>query len=576
MKRRASFLPFLIAVLIFLSPAALARNRASAKTAGSPLRFEISFSRAAGAKPVNGRVYLLLSTNDAEEPRMEIGEKVNQTQQIFGVDVNALAPGVAAVIDDSTLGYPLSSLSDIPAGEYYVQALLNRYTTFHRADGHTVELPMDEGEGQQWNTKPGNFYSPPKRIHVDPASGGVIRVEMTQVIPPIVPPKDTQYIKHLRIESNLLTKFWGRPMYLGAIVLLPEGWDTHPDAHYPLLVEQGHFQSDFGGFRTSPPDPNLTGFAHTRQVYAYKFYQDWTSGRLPHMLILVIQHANPYFDDSYAVNSANVGPYGDAITNELIPFIEKKFRGIGQPWARATYGGSTGGWEALASQVFYPTFYNGSWAFCPDPVDFHNYQIVDIYDDKNAYWLQGPFGRVPRPDMRDPDGTVVSTMESSNRWERVLGSHGRSTEQWGIWQAVFGPVGSDGYPQTIWNPSTGAIDHQVAEYWREHYDLTHILQSQWKTLGPHLVGKIHVAVGTMDTWYLNLAVKRLQEFLDRTNNPYFAGSFEYGPGQPHCYTGKPNLPARVGALSATERVLKAAAARMLDTAPVGADMSWRY
>ncbi len=544
--------------------------------AASALRFEISFSSAASAKPVNGRVYLLLSTNDAEQPRMEIGEKVTQTQQIFGVDVNGLAPGATAIVDDSTLGYPLSNLADIPAGDYYVQAVLNRYTTFHRADGHTVELPMDEGEGQQWNIKPGNFYSTPRRIHVDPATGGVIRVEMAQVIPPIVPPKDTKYIKHLRIESKLLSKFWGRPMYLGAIVLLPAGWYSHPDAHYPLLVEQGHFQSDFRGFRTTPPDPNLTGFAHTEQVYAYKFYQDWTSGRLPHMLILVIQHANPYFDDSYAVNSANVGPYGDAIIDELIPFIEKKFRAIGQPWARATYGGSTGGWEALASQVFYPTFYNGAWAFCPDPVDFHNYQIVDIYDDKNAYWLEGPFGRVPRPDMRDPDGTVVSTMESSNQWERVLGSHGRSTQQWDIWQAVFGPAGSDGYPQPIWNPATGVIDHQVAEYWREHYDLTHILQSQWKTLGPHLVGKIHVSVGTMDTWYLNLAVKRLQKFLDRTNNPYFAGSFDYGPGQPHCYTGKPNLPARVGALSATERVLKAAAARMRDTAPVGADMSWRY
>ena len=581
-SRRASLLPYLAAAAM-LALAASAPLVADKKPAGpahaqaaSSLRFEISFSRAASATPVNGRVYLLLSTNDAEEPRTEIGEKVNETQQIFGVDVNGLAPGAAAVVDDSALGYPLSHLADIPAGDYYVQAVLNRYTTFHRADGHTVELPMDEGEGQQWNIKPGNFYSTPHRIHIDPASGGVIRIEMTQVIPPIARPKDTKYIKYLRVQSQVLTKFWGRPMYLGAILLLPEGWYSHPDAHYPLLVEQGHFQSRFRGFRTTPPDPDLTGFAHTEQVYAYKFYQDWTSGRLPHMLILVIQHANPYFDDSYAVNSANVGPYGDAITKELIPFIEKKFHGIGQQWARATYGGSTGGWEAPASQVFYPTFYNGAWAFCPDPVDFHRYQIVDIYDDKNAYWLQGPFGRVPRPDMRDPDGTIVSTMESSNQWERVLGSHGRSTQQWGIWQAVFGPVGSDGYPKPIWNPATGVIDHQVAEYWREHYDIEHILQSQWKTLGPHLVGKIHVSVGTMDTWYLNLAVKRLQKFLDHTNNPYFAGSFEYGPGQPHCYTGKPNLPARIGGLSATERVLRAAAKRMLDTAPVGADMSWRY
>jgi hypothetical protein len=542
----------------------------------SPLRFEISFASKLSAQPVDGRVYVLLSTNDDAEPRMQIGEQVAESQQIFGVDVDSLAPGRTATIDGATLGYPARRLAQIAPGDYYVQAVLNRYTTFHRADGHTVKLPMDEGEGQHWNTKPGNFYSAPRRLHVDPASHGLIRIEMTRQIPPVTPPKDTKYIKHLRIQSALLTRFWGRPMYLGAIVLLPEGFDTHPHAHYPLLVEQTHFPSDFRGFSEHPPAPGLSGFARTHAEYAYKFYQDWTSGRLPHVLILEIQHANPYYDDSYAVDSANVGPYGDAITRDLIPFIEKKFRGIGQGWARATYGGSTGGWEALASQVFYPDFYNGTWAFCPDPVDFHNYQIVDLYNDRNAYWLQGPFGRVARPDMRETDGTVVSTMESSNRWERVLGSHGRSGEQWAIWQAVFGPVGSDGYPKPIWDPATGAIDHQVAAYWQQHYDIDDILQTKWKTLGPHLVGKIHVSVGTMDTWYLNLAVRRLQKFLENTNYPYYAGSFDYGPGQPHCYTGEPDLPARVGGLSATERVVRSAVQRMLATAPPDADMSWRY
>ena len=169
-------------------------------------------------------------------------------------------------------------------------------------------------------------------------------------------------------------------MYLGAHVLLPEGFDSHPDAHYPLVIFHGHFPEDFGGFRETPPDPNLKpeyserfhleGYNRTQQEYAYKFYQEWTGPNFPRFLIVEIQHANPYYDDSYAVNSANLGPYGDAITYELIPEIEKQFRGIGKGWARFLYGGSTGGWEALAAQMFYPDEYNGAWAACPDPIDF--------------------------------------------------------------------------------------------------------------------------------------------------------------------------------------------------------------
>ena len=543
----------------------------------SALRFEVSFSQAVSATPVDGRVFVFLSTDDRSEPRFRVRESGVDSQQVFGVDVDSLAPGQAAVIDHSTLGYPMPSLNQIPPGDYYVQALLNKYTTFHRADGFTVKMAMDEGEGQQFDTKPGNFYSEVQRFHVDPAAGGVVRISLTKIIPPIEPPKDTPWIKHLRIQSQLLTKFWGRPMYLGAIVLLPDGWDTHPGAHYPLLVDEGHFPYDYTGFSPNPPSPAMTGGARARAENSYRFFQDWTSGRMPRMLILLIQHANPYYDDSYAVNSANVGPYGDAITQELIPYVEKQFRGIGQGWARGTFGGSTGGWEALASQVFYPDFYNGTWSFCPDPVDFRKYQLVNIYEDKYALWTEGPWTRLPRGEMRQTDEIILTTMENEQRHTNVLGTHGRSGEQMDIWQAAWGPVGPDGYVKPIWDQYTGLIDHQVAEYWRDHYDLRYILDRDWKTLGPKLVGKIHVFVGTRDTYYLDLAVKLLQESLEKTNNPYYAGSFDYGPDQPHCYTGEPNLPARIGAQTATQRVLQQAAEWMLKTAPAGADVtSWRY
>ncbi|XFE76746.1 alpha/beta hydrolase-fold protein [Algoriphagus halophilus] len=204
------------------------------------------------------------------------------------------------------------------------------------------------------------------------------------------------------MKSELLSEFWGRDMFLGAHVLLPEGFDEHPNQYYPLMVFHGHFPSDFGGFRTSPPDPNLSeddysarfgiyGYEKIQQQEAYDFYQKWISPDFKRFIIIEIQHANPFYDDSYAVNSANIGPYGDAITYELIPYIEKEFRGIGEGWARFLYGGSTGGWEALAAQVFYPDEYNGCFAACPDPIDFRAFTTINLYEDQNAYYQDGDF-----------------------------------------------------------------------------------------------------------------------------------------------------------------------------------------
>jgi hypothetical protein len=549
------------------------------KTSPAQPRFAISFDSQLSPAPLDGRVYVVISTTNDPEPRDQILEVEVKSQQIFGIDVDALAPGQNAIISDDALGYPTPNFRALPAGDYWVQAVLNKYTTFHRSDGHTVKLPMDEGEGQHWNSKPGNFYSVPERVHIDPAASNAstIQIHLTKIIPPIDSPKDTEWVKHIKIQSQVLTKFWGHPMYLGAIVVLPDGWASHPNAHYPLLVDHGHFPHDFTGFRTTPPDPNTTGYALERAQAAYKFYQDRITGKLPHMLLLLVQHANPYYDDSYAVDSANVGPYGEAINRELIPAIEKQFRGIGQGWARAVYGGSTGGWETLATQIFYPDDFNGAWGACPDPVDFHAYQRVNIYDDQNAYWTVGPFGRIAQPEMRTPPGQILATTEGTNRWELVLGTHGRSGEQWDIWQAVFSPAGPDGYPAEIWDQRTGVINHEVAAYWRDHYDLTAILQRDWKTLGPKLQGKLHVTVGTADTYYLDSAVHLMQRALESSANPRSDATFDYGVDQPHCYTGPPGSTTREGGLTFTQRVLKSSEQWMLKTAPKGADTtSWRY
>ena len=564
-------------ITLFSATFAMSQSPANRGCTTTKLRFEASFSAQQNDKALDGRVYVMLSTNADKEPRYQISDDPD-SQQFFGADVDALAPGQAAVVDDAAIGYPALNLGCIPAGDYYVQALLNIYQTYHLANGHTVKLPPERGEGQQWNKKPGNLYSKPQKIHIDPAKDGSVKISLTETVPVLPETKDTKYVKHLQVKSALLSKFWGTPVSIGAIVLLPEGFDQHPEAHYPVIVYQSHFPRDFSlPFRETPPTADLKGRRRMVAEYSYALYQDWTSDRLPHVIIVELQHANPYYDDSYAVNSANVGPYGDAITQEVIPAVEKQFRGIGQGWARATYGGSTGGWEAAAMQIFYPTFFNDAFIACPDPVDFRAYQIVNLYDDPNALWLESNWGKVARPSQRETDGSVVSTMDRMTRRELVLGTHGRSTEQFDIWQAVYSPVGDDGYPKPIYDPVTGVIDHDVANYWKDHYDLRYILQRDWKTLGPNLVGKLHFAVGDMDSYFLNNAVHLMQDFLENTNYPYYAGDFDYGPGRPHCYTGKDDLPVDAAGLGWTQRVVRQSVERMLKTAPPGADVSsWRY
>jgi hypothetical protein len=295
------------------------------------------------------------------------------------------------------------------------------------------------------------------------------------------------------------------------------------------------------------------------------------------MIIIEIQHANPYYDDSYAVNSANLGPYGDAITYELIPAIEKEFRGIGEGWSRFLYGGSTGGWEALAAQVFYPDEYNGCFAACPDPIDFRAYSQINIYEDENAYYELGPLSKLERPGHRDYLGNISSTIKDQNHLELALGTNSRSGGQWDIWQAVFSPQGEDGYPAPIWDKLSGNINNEVAEYWRENYDLRYILERDWDKLGPKLEGKINIYCGDMDNYYLNNAVYLMEEFLESTTNPYYGGEIAYGDRAEHCWNGDLDLPNYLSRLRYNEMYIDKILLRIKESAPAGADLkSWRY
>ncbi|MGI9205287.1 MAG: hypothetical protein ACR2Q3_14825 [Woeseiaceae bacterium] len=571
---------FLLCVLPCTSPAQTERGTVQS------VSFSISFAEGLTNDAQDGRLLLLLATHNDDEPRFLVNTSAS-TQLFFGRNVEDWTGGSDVIIDDNAIGYPLADLSQLPPDTYYVQALLNRYKDFHLSNGKTVSLPPDHGEGQRWNRKPGNFYSTPLKIEIDEQGVYEFALVMDQVIPDIEPLEDTEYIKHIRMRSDVLSEFWGEDVYLGAHVLLPEGFDEHPEARYPLMIFHGHFPSDFGGFRTEPPDPDLepdyssrfdiAGYNIIQQEEEYDFYQTWISDDFPRFIVIEIQHPTPYYDDSYAVNSASQGPYGDALTYELIPYIEEQFRGIGEGWARFTYGGSTGGWEAMAVQVFYPEEYNGAFVACPDPIDFRAYLTTNIYADNNAYWYDSQFMKLPRPGHRDYLGDIHASQYDYNRFEAVLGDKGRSGQQYDIWEATYSPMGDDGYPVRLWDKETGEIDHSVAEYWKENYDLRHILERDWPTLGPKLEGKLHIYVGDMDNYYLNNAVYLTEEFLEQTTNPYYGGEVDYGDRAEHCWNGDHENGNHISRLRYNTMYVPKILKRIEVSAPEGADLtSWRY
>jgi len=562
---------------------------ATACSGGDRIAVKVTLPVERSAEPLDGRLILILSQRPDGDPITHSTYGAG-AQPTFGIDVNGWIPGEAATFTDSVFGFPVGRLGRLPPGRYRAQAILNRYRTYHRGDGHTVKLPPDMGEGQQWASKPGNLLSDPVDVEIGEA-GTVSRLTLSldREIAPVddFAAKETEWVKYVRIRSELLSDFWGTDVYLGAWVLLPAGFDDHPDARYPLAIFHGHFPSDFSAFRTEPPDRTqpcvysvrfrVDCYNHTTEEGQYQVYRDWISPGFPRHLVVEIQHATPYYDDSYAVNSENNGPYGDAIMRELIPEIERRFRGIGEGWARFTYGGSTGGWEAMAVQVFYPDDFNGAFAACPDPIDFRAYGTVNIYDDDNAYYLDEPFKRTPRPALRDWLGHVSATVEEANLWELVIGTRTRSGGQWDIWEAVFSPVGEDGYPKRIWNKVTGEIDHGVAEFWRENYDLVHILRRDWGTLGPKLAGKLHIYAGDMDNLYLNNAAYLAEDFLESTTDPYYAGVVDYGDRAEHCWNGDHTRPNALSRLRYVQMFAPMMVERMTEEHPPGADLrSWRY
>ncbi len=353
---------------------------------------------------------------------------------------------------------------------------------------------------------------------------------LDQAIPPIEPPKDTKYIKHIKIQSKLLTEFWGRPMHLGACVLLPHGFEEHPKARYPLAIFHGHFPATIGGFRETPADPKLKpdynkrfklhGYNKIEQEYAHQLYKDWTGPGFPRMVMIEIQHANPYYDDSYAVNSANLGPYGDAITYRADPRGRKAIslhrRGLGPLSFTAARPAGGSRWPCRS---FIPTNTTAAgWRAPIRSISARTRSSIST-STRTPTIVDSQFAKTPRPGLRNYLGEVGITLEDMNRRELVLGTNSPLGRSVGHLAGRLFARGDDGYPKPIWDKVTGQIDHSVAEYWREHYDLGHILKRDWPKIGKKLQGKIHIYCGDMDNYYLNNAVYLVEEYSEDHEGP---------------------------------------------------------
>lgn len=521
--------------------------------------FKVTLEESVADKTLEGRLYVIITQNTDYEPRFQTGYYA-ESVPFWGKDVT-MNPGDTVEMQEGedVVGFPLESFADIPPGDYSVQAFLNVYTTFNHADGSVVKLHLPCGDGHFQFDSPGNLYSDVQQVSIE--ADTTIELTLNTLIP--TPEGETcqqgssdesEHLKFLKIKSEVLSQFWGQDMYIAADILLPEGYDENPDTRYPVIYLQGHYGDSFGFSEALDND----------------FSKWWVSDDAPRVIVISFRHETPYYDDSYAVDSANVGPYGTAITKELMPALDAQFRTVGERWARTLTGCSTGGWIALAHMVFYPDVYAGVFSIAPDPIDFNYFELVNIYEDTNAFFRFSNSGWVksPRPSTREVDGETVTTMEQENRWELALGVRGRSgLGNWDIWQAVYGPQADDGYPAPIWDKQTGDINPEVAEAWKK-YDLREVVVNNWETLAEKLAGRIHIYAADDDDYFLENAVQSFERATSELGPPLDA-TFVYSNDAGHCAVPFTNPYENASELVTIMTEF------MIEKAPADADMSWR-
>ena len=441
-----------------------------------------------------GRIFLFVGSSNNREPRMNTWP--NKNNLIFATNLENWESGKSFTFDGSVqlIKSVDVSLNNIPNGKYSIQILWDQDTNESRINA------------------PGNLHS--ESLTVDLTENRVIELPLSKVIQP-TKLDEHKLLKEVDIKSEILSKWWGKEMRLKAAVILPRNFFEQPDQKYAIRY-------------------NIAGYGG-RYTRASRFLRNmdwWTSDKAPEIVNVYLDGEGP-FGDSYQLDSENSGPYGTALVNELIPFIEKEFRGKGTPESRFVEGCSTGGWVSLALQIFYPDFFGGCFSYSPDQVDFENCQLINIYKDENAFYNEFDY---LRPIVRDISGEPILSQKDFIQFENVLGSsdtYVTSGGQFSAFTALFSPKGNDGLPKPMFDPISGKIDREVAEYWRKH-DLKNYVKTNWETLGPKLQGKIWAWTGDMDNFYLNPALRAFDEMLKTMENPKSDASLHFTPMKGHC------------------------------------------
>ena len=485
----------------------------------------------------DGRVVLMFAPRGIDP--LEDTDVTSSPNLFFGMnvfdvatsDTITLAGGSGTNTMTGVFGYPNVSLDDVAPGEYSVQAFLTKYETVTRSDGSSVSVHFPCGDGAP---NVDAFGSPTTSVVDIDVQGGPQTVELTFNNVTAIEAftgteiggcsqgnyEDTETLKYVKIRSEALSAFWARDIYVGANIVLPSGYDAEDTStRYPVIYSQGHWPADSGAYGYSNPESNFSEIWDSGVIPGQNGRPDRPT---PKMILVTFRHEAPFYDDSYAVNTANLGPYGDAINDELIPHIESTFNTIPEPYARIQVGGSTGGWISLASVVFRPDLFGVCFSSYPDSLDFHSHQDIPLYTSKSAY-VRPDGSAIPSIRDFDENGTevVLATVAQENHWELTFGTSSRSFNQWDIWNAVFGVQGVNGYPLEPWDKVTGQIYPRAVEYWK-HMDMADYIVSNWdndRNLGEVLRRRLFVYVGTWDDYYLNEGVVEFQKQVEAVAGP---------------------------------------------------------
>jgi hypothetical protein len=455
------FTPLIMAVAVIASPAP------SRLSAADPITVNVTLDPAAAEQPVSGRLFVFCSRKASGEPRF--GPDWFSPEPFFAIDVINFKPGLTRVIDDRADGFP-DRLSTLPPGKYRVQALLDQAPDTHQA-AHAG----------------GNLYSDAREWRLDTPSSAGIDLVLNRVVPPRQF-HQTAWLKEVSVESKLLSAFHDRPVRHLAAVVLPPSYQREAARRYPVLyIVPGFGGTHYDAARlyplgAPPAEPGETEF------------------------IRVLLSGDCRWGHHVFADSETNGPRGEALVKELVPYIDATYRTVTAPTARFITGHSSGGWSSLWVQVNYPESFGGVWSTAPDPVDFHDWQQVDLYAGPplSLYYDEQ---RQRRPIARQA-GQPILWYASFGKMDDVLARGGQLRS----FEAVFSPLDNEGLPQRLWDRETGRVDPDVVQAWMK-YDISRLIKQNWLSLEPKLRGKLHVYTGAIDTFYLDGAVRKLAETL---------------------------------------------------------------